>query len=199
LTAAVGVFALLSAVPAFAQQNITALQSVPIEIGSSFVVTDGCIINGDDSSVTMDFGTVQNPAFLASDIFASVSAGTDPFNTFGGNGSGSIEVAYNINSITATFEIGPGQNSSNILREMTNPLAAGTPGFGINYRLYSLTERTPASEYRPDGTKLALFGNGNIIAGNPFRINVFGRIFATDANRAVAGIYTDVATGTLTF
>lgn len=63
LTAAVGVFALLSAVPAFAQQNITALQSVPIEIGSSFVVTDGCIINGDDSSVTMDLAPFKIPLF----------------------------------------------------------------------------------------------------------------------------------------
>jgi spore coat protein U-like protein len=193
--AAVGAVSLMANLPAAAQS------SANVPINATLQVRDGCLIvaDGANNSVTLDFGIVQNAAALATDIFGSVSAGFDPLNTFGGNGSGSIDVTCNINSATATFEIGPGQNGSNTLRTLTNPLASGTPGFSVNYRLYSRSERTPASEYLPDGTKLLLFGNGNILAGVPFRINVFGRILSVDVRQAMAGPYTDIARGTLTF
>lgn len=191
---AAGVACSLVASPALAQSTAN------IPIRSTLRVQDGCLLttDGPNNSVTLDFGVAPNPAALTTDIFGSVSAGSDALNTFGGNGSGAIVVSCNAASTTATFEIGPGQNGSTSLRAMTNPLASGTPGFAVNYRLYSRFERTAAFEYRPDGTKLPLFGTGIIPIG-PFFINVFGRVLSADVSQAVAGTYTDSATGTLTF
>jgi spore coat protein U-like protein len=177
-----GTAALLVASPALAG-------SATVDINAKLDVIDGCVINGGAgvSDVQIDFGTVQNIAAVSTDIDAQ----TGP--TLAG-----INVSCNVSSTTAAFEIGKGVNGSTTVRTLTNPAAVGTPGEFVAYHLYSNAARTSAFEYRPDGTTFPVNG-GVITAGVPFSIIVYGRILNGDANNAVAGSYTDTASGTLTF
>lgn len=171
LMAAAGVFALLSAAPAFAQQNVS------IEISSSFVVTDGCIVGGGNNTGNIDFGEVQNPSGLATDVDGSTVTG-DP-----------ITVSCNVSSTTASLQINAGQNDAAGVHRLRNLDAPGLPGEFIEYHVYSDPSRAPGSEFTI-GNPLPING-GVITAGTPFEIPVYGRIFRANAAQAVAGNHTD--------
>lgn len=178
LMATAGAVALVSGSPAFAG-------TANVDINTQLTVQDGCVINGGTSTALLDFGTIQN----AGGTTVNIDAQTAP---------GAISVSCNVSSTTATFQIGKGANGSDTLRTLSNPAAAGTAGEFVPYHLYATAGRTPASEYLPSGNQIA-FNGGVITAGTPFDITLYGQIAGGDTSQAVAGSYTDVASGTLTF